>query len=466
VHADLDVQNQYWGFRMTAASKPMTTPNLQEAIEKAGSPMKLMWKPNSKPATVPVIQPEYAGWRQEQAAYSRSAAFSDLSHHMSDLFIEGPDATRLLRDVSANDYESFAIGQAKQFIPVTEQGLILTDGILMRDAQEKYGLSGVPAAQNWVRYHGERGKYDVSFAIDPDSSNRKTGNPVLFRYQIQGPNALEVVERCFGGPLPKTRFFHSTPVTLGGRNFRAFRHGMAGTPGYEFIGEWKDAAHVREALLNAGGPSGMIHIGGKAYYTNGIESGWIPTPTPAIYTAPELEDYRRFISLYSFEGMRGLHGSYFSENVEDYYVSPYELGYGKSIAFNHDFIGRDALEKARDSVPRTKVTLVFNPDDVNKVFGSDHDFILSYARYRVEAGSVLAGMTFYTGFIDPAGTILSLALVNNRYAQPGTEVTVTWGEHPGHGTDPNADLGFPKLRATVQVAPYSEVARTTYRQEV
>lgn len=449
---------------MTTDTKPVTPPSLQDALEKAGSPMKLLWKPKTQLWVVPVVKPEYVGWRQEQAAYSTSAAFSDLSHHMSDLFIEGPDATRLLRDVSANDYESFMIGQAKQFIPVTSQGLLLTDGILLRNDTEKYNLSGVPAAQNWVRYHGQKGGYDVEFAIDPDSSNRKDGNPKLFRYQIQGPHALAVVERCFGGPLPKTKFFHSTPVSLGGRNFRAFRHGMAGTPGYEFIGEWQDAQFVKDALFKAGESFGMIRIGGKAYFTNGIESGWIPTPTPAIYTAPELEDYRRFIGLYSFEGMRGLSGSYFSENIEDYYVSPYELGYGKSIAFNHDFIGRDALEKARDNVPRAKVTLVFNADDVRKVFGADHDFILSYARYRVEAGPALAGMTFYTAFIDPARTILSLALVDRKYAQPGTEVTVTWGDHPGPGTDPNAELGFPKLRATVQPSPYSEVARTTYRQ--
>jgi vanillate/3-O-methylgallate O-demethylase len=449
---------------MTADSKAFSPPNLQEAIEQAGSPMKLLWKPNAQPWTVPVVQPEYVGWRREQAAYSKGAAFSDLSHHMSDLFIEGADAARLLRDVSANDFENFVVGQAKQFVPVTNAGKIITDGILMRAEEQRYILSGVPAAQNWVRYHGIKGKYQVSFETDPDSSNRRGANPRLFRYQIQGPNALAVVDRCFGGPLPKTKFFHSTPVSLGGRNFRAFRHGMAGTPGYEFIGAWQDAQFVRDALFNAGEAFDMIHIGGKAYFTNGIESGWIPTPTPAIYTAPELDDYRRFISLYSFEGMRGLNGSYFSENVEDYYISPYELGYGKSVAFNHDFIGREALEKARGNVPRTKVTLVFDPDDVRRVFGADHDFILSYARYRVEAGAELAGMTFYTAYIDPAGTILALALLSNRHAQPGTPVTVSWGEHPGHGTAPDADLGFPKLKATVQISPYSEVARTTYRQ--
>ncbi len=448
---------------MKIENKQQAAPNLEEAIQQAGGPMKLLWKPNNKLHAVPVVQPEYAGWRLEQAAYTSGAAFSDLSHHMSDLFIEGPDAQRLLKAVSANDYESFVDGQAKQFIPVTAEGLLITDGILMRDHANKYVLSGVPAAQNWVRYHGLQGKYDVSFEIDPDSGTRKGGDPKLFRFQVQGALALEVVERCFGGPLPKTKFFHSTEVSLGGRHFRAFRHGMAGTPGYEFIGNWADGQFLKDALFKAGEPSGMLHIGGKAYFTNGIESGWIPTPSPAIYTAPELEDYRRFISLYSFEGMRGIHGSYYSDNIEDYYVSPFELGYGKSIAFNHDFIGREALERARDQALRTKVTLVFNQDDVRKVFGDDTGFLLSYARFRVESGGELAGMTFYSAFIDPAKTILSLALVSGKFAVPGTEVTVSWGEHPGPGTDPNADLGFPTLRATVQPSPYSEIARTTYR---
>ena len=32
-------------------------------------------------------------------------------------------------------------------------------------------------------------------------------------------------------------------------------------------------------------------------------------------------------------------------NIEDYYVTPYELGYGPFVKFDHDFIGREALEK-------------------------------------------------------------------------------------------------------------------------
>ena len=437
-------------------------PTLQQAIDHAGSPVALLWKLGAAPWTPPVLEPEYVSWRTEQSAWSDGVALSDLSHHMSDLFIQGPDAPRLLADFSANDYESFAIGQAKQFIPVTERGYIVTDGILMRDGPEQFTLSGVPASQSWVRYHGERGAYDVSFESDPDSEFRP-GDPVLFRYQIQGPRALELVERVFGGPLAAVKFFHSTPVTLGGRSFRAFRHGMAGQAGYEFIGDWNDGEHVKQTLLEHGESLGLVLVGALAYSTNGIESGWIPTPTPAIYTDPSLRDYRESLSMFSYEGQKPLHGSFFSEDIEDYYCSPWELGYGRSIRFNHDFLGRDALEKSEDAVTRQKVTLVLDPDEVRRPFGASPEFLLSYGRYRVEAGSELVGMTYYTGFIDRVGTILSLALVDSPVAKPGTEVTLVWGEHPGPGTDPDADLDHVRFTATVRPAPYNEYARTQYR---
>jgi len=61
--------------------------------------------------------------------------------------------------------------------------------------------------------------------------------------------------------------------------------------------------------------------------------------------------------------------------------------------------------------------------------------------------------------------VLALSLVDLGHAAPGTRVEVVWGRHPGHGTDPDADLGFPRIRATVQPAPYNEFARTGYRRD-
>ena len=444
----------------------MTAPSLQGGIDQAGSPVRLLWRVNPAPWNPENIEPEYAGWRQEQAAWHTGVSLSDLSHHMFDTVIEGPDATRLLAAVSANNYESFAVGQAKQFVPVAASGNIVTDGILLREAPERYTLSGIPAAQNWVKYHGEKGGYDVSFATDPSSAFRGGGDPGLFRYQVQGPLARDLAEAVFGGPLPPAKFFHSVPVTLDGRTFRALRHNMAGQDGFEFIGVWEHAAAVKERLLSVGEQFGLVHVGALAYASASVESGWIPSPVPAIYAGPDLLEYREWLPLYGIEGQRPLNGSFFSPDIEDYYCTPYELGYGRSISFNHDFIGRAALERARDAVRRTKVTLVLDAGDVREVLGADLGYYLTYARHRVEAGAVLAGLTYQTATIDPAGTILSLTLIDKRYAEPGTEVSVVWGEHPGPGTAPDADLGFPRIRATVAPAPYDSHARTRYRRDV
>jgi vanillate/3-O-methylgallate O-demethylase len=377
--------------------------------------------------------------------------------------MEGPDALRLLSDVGANNFSGFAIGQAKQFLPVTERGKIVTDGILAREEEDSFTLSGVPAAQHWVQYHAEQGGYDVSFRTDPSSAFRKEGDPVLFRYQVQGPRAAELVEGVFGGPMPQVKFFHAAPIDFAGRRIKALRHGMAGQVGWEFIGPWEHAAAVESALLAVGEPLGLFRVGALAYTTPNVESGWIPSPVPGIYTDLSLAEYRRYLPLFGIEGQRPLNGSFYSLDIEDYYCSPYELGYGKMVAFNHDFIGRDALSAAKDSVRRTKVTLMFDASDADRVLGKGLEFHLTYARHRVERGSDLVGVTMQTATIDPVGTLLALTLIDNEFAEPGTQVEVVWGEHPGAGTAAVADLGFPRIRATVQLAPFNRYARTMYR---
>jgi glycine cleavage system aminomethyltransferase T len=441
-------------------------PNLQDGIDRAGSPMKLLWQQNPDPWLPENIDPEYAGWRKEQSAWHETVSLSDLSHHMFDLYIEGPDATRLLAAVSANEYQKFAVGQAKQFVPVTRNGDIVTDGILLREAEHRYVLSGIPAAQHWVRYHGEKDGYDVAFDEDPSTAFRGGADPRIFRYQVQGPLARALVEKVFGGPLPPAKFFRSVPVTLAGRGLRALRHNMSGQDGYEFIGGWEDAKAVKETFLTAGEEFGVAHVGAWAYASASVESGWIPSPVPGIYTDPDLEDYRRWLPLFGIEGKRPLNGSFYSDNIEDYYVSPWELGYGRSISFNHDFIGRDALLAARETAPRTKVTLVLDPEDVREHDLAGGGFHLTYARHRVEAAGQLVGLTHQTATIDTVGTILSLTLIGRQHAAPGTEVTVVWGDHPGSGIEePDADLGFPRIRATVQPAPFDEHARKAYRRD-
>ncbi|MCV5276806.1 hypothetical protein OFC49_39360, partial [Escherichia coli] len=65
-----------------------------------------------------------------------------------------------------------------------------------------------------------------------------------------------------------------------------------------------------------------------------------------------------------------LGGSYYSERIEDYYFTPYELGYGRFVKFDHDFVGREALEEMAEGPHRRKVTLVWEGEDVARAFGT------------------------------------------------------------------------------------------------
>ena len=78
-----------------------------------------------------------------------------------------------------------------------------------------------------------------------------------------------------------------TTLTIAGKTVRALRHGMAGQPGCELFGPWDDGEAVREAIVKAGEEFGLRLVGARAYSSNTLESGWIPSPLPAVYSGDE-----------------------------------------------------------------------------------------------------------------------------------------------------------------------------------
>ena len=86
-------------------------------------------------------------------------------------------------------------------------------------------------------------------------------------------------------------------------------------------------------------------VGGRAYSSNTLESGWIPSPLPAVYSGDSLKAYREWLPAAGYEGSASIGGSFDSPDIEDYYFTPWDLGYGHLVKFDHDFIGRDALER-------------------------------------------------------------------------------------------------------------------------
>ncbi|HEU4755575.1 MAG TPA: aminomethyl transferase family protein, partial [Agromyces sp.] len=451
----------------------MAPNNLQEIIDASGSTVELLR--NSKLGTYiyPVVPAEFTNWRREQKAWRETAVLYDQSHHMVNFFVKGPDALKLFSDTGINSFANFPVNTAKQFVPTASNGGVIGDGILFHEAENDFVYVGRAPAANWLQFHAETGGYDVEVVYDDRSPSRPYGQAVsrqYYRFQIQGPNAWQIIEKLNGGPLEKVKFFHMGHLSVDGQEVRTLRHGMAGAPGLEIWGPYADHGRIRDAVLEAGAEFGIEPCGSRAYSSNTLESGWIPSPLPAIYSSEAERAYREWLPATSYEAINALAGSFVSENIEDYYLTPYELGYGSFVKFDHDFIGRDALEKIDASAQRKKVTLAWNDEDLAAIWTSflDRDrpgaqfFDIPNANYGssnydsvVDADGTVVGLSLFTGVTANERRGLSLATVDPN-VEIGTELRVIWGEPDGGSgkttVEPHEQY---TVRAVVSPVPYS-----------
>jgi vanillate/3-O-methylgallate O-demethylase len=453
----------------------MTAKSLEDLLDSVGDAVELARNSQIGPYVYPMVPSEFSNWRDEQRAWRETCALFDQSHHMTDLTIEGPDVIRLLSALGVNSFANFAVGKAKQFVACNPDGYVIGDGILFFLDENRLRLVGRPSAHNWVQYHAETQGYDVVPMRDERTAVNPTGRREFYRYQLQGPTAPEVLEKVTGGSLPEIKFFNLGEITVAGRKVRALHHGMSGAPGLELFGPWEEGEQVKAALVEAGSDLGLRQVGSRVYATNTLESGWIPSPLPAVFTGDEMKAYREWLPAEGYEGTGSLGGSFYSEDIEDYYLTPHDLGYGQFVRFDHDFIGREAVEGIADQPRRKKVTLAWNGEDVTRAIGTMFekgdavkyiDLPLSnYATWpydKVLHDGELVGLSTFSGYSYNERAMLSLAMVDVDL-EIGTEVTLVWGEEDGGSAKPVVERHEQaELRAVVSPCPYSEVARTSY----
>jgi vanillate/3-O-methylgallate O-demethylase len=455
----------------------MSERSLEDKLQAAGDPVEMARNSQIGPYVYPMVASEFSNWRDEQVAWRETCALFDQSHHMTDLTIEGPDLIELLSALGVNSFAKFEPNKAKQFVACNPDGYVIGDGILFYLEQNKMRLVGRPSAHNWVQYHAETDGYDVELSRDERTVANPSGRRELYRYQVQGPTALEVLEKATGGALPEIQFFNLGEIQIAGHNVRAFHHGMSGAPGLELFGPWEEGEEVKAVLVEAGDGLGLAQVGSRVYATNTLESGWIPSPLPAVFSGEEMKAYRQWLPAEGYEGTGSLGGSFYADDIEAYYLTPHELGYWGFVRFDHDFIGREALERIAEEPKRKKVTLAWNGEDVAHAMGSLFekgdaakyiDLPLSnYSTWpydRVMAGDEVVGLSTFSGYSYNERSMLSLAMVDLD-VEVGAEVTLVWGEEDGGSAKPVVERhAQTEIRAVVSPCPYSEVARTTYHE--
>ncbi len=456
-------------------------PSLRDVINQNKNPVEMLRNSRVGMYVYPVVAPEFTNWRDEQRAWRDSAVLFDQTHHMDELTVEGPDAEAFLAYVGVNAFSNFDLNRAKHFVPVTPAGHVIGDMIIFRERADKFILVGRAPTANWTMFQAAIGKWKVRLQHDPRSDSRPDGERVLrkhYRFQIQGPEAPKIFEKINGGPVPDIKFFHVDWINVGNRKVQALRHGMAGAPGLEIWGPYEDKHYIRSQILEAANELGVdLHqVGSRAYSTNTLESGWIPSPLPGIYTGGGMmQEYRDWLGAGSYEAMGSIGGSFVSDNIEDYYVNPFELGYGFYIGWKKDdFIGKAALQGLKEANNRKKVTFEWNKEDVLKVIASGFeqgtpykwiDFpqpnYASSSADMVMHGDKMVGMSMFNGYSFNERCVLSLGVVDQS-VEVGDVLTLRWGEPDDSQKTSTEKHKQAEIRVRVSQTPYASEARENY----
>jgi vanillate/3-O-methylgallate O-demethylase len=388
---------------------------------------------------------EHTGWVDESLSWKQTCYIGNWST-LRKALIKGPDALAFLSWLGVNSFAKFDVGQAKHLVMCTPAGKVAAEGVLMRLAEEEFLLTSGPSVL-WAAFMLAKVNYRVT-------STEMTAEQFIL--QLQGPNSLLVLEKATGESLRDIDFMRFRKTRVGGIKFQALRQGMSGEIGYELHGPSEQGVALYNALLQAGQEYGIRRLGGRTKMVNHVEACF---PTPSV----------DFIPAYVGEAADGASstapayrpvtaGSFEYTDVSALFRSPVELGWAKNIKFDHDFVGREALEAEVANPRRTMVTLVWNSEDVTDVYaslfreGEPFDPMelprnllgCMYADAVMKDGQ-LVGVTTSRCYSYHFRKMISLCTIDYPLREPGTEVSVIWGR-PGKAQK--------RIRAIVAAAPY------------
>ena len=148
------------------------------------------------------------------------------------------------------------------------------------------------------------------------------------------------------------------------------------------------------------------------------------------------------------------------------------------MKFDHDFVGREALEAMGDEPTRRKVTLAWNGEDVARAMGSLFEkgdaakyIDLPLSNYSTWPNDKVLRDGEHGRRLDVLRATATTSARCSRWrsstsdVEIGTEVMLVWGEEGGGSAKPVVERHVQaEIRAVVSPCPYSEVARTSYAE--
>ena len=248
---------------------------------------------------------QYTGILEEHAAVRNAAGLFDVSH-MGEIEIQSSDAAALADYVTTNAVAKLQAGQAQYSGLLYEHGGFVDDILVHKIGNEHYLLCVNASNQEKDYQHIARAnRFEASVAL---TSERYT------QLAIQGPRAMETLQKLTGDELAAIRYYHFIEGALSGIAVLIARTGYTGEDGFEIYFAPEHSERIWNDILTAGQQFGIKPCGLGARNTLRLEAG---------------------MALYGHE----IHST----------ITPLEAGLNWIVKFDKgDFIGRSALLRQKE----------------------------------------------------------------------------------------------------------------------
>ena len=258
---------------------------------------------------------QYSSIKDEHLTVRKKVGLFDVSH-MSNVWISGDDAERLISLTTIEDASKITIGKSQYTAILRENGTVIDDTIFMH-LDDKFMI--IPNAgmdeivTKWLKEKADENNLNV------DIENASSNYVIL---AIQGPKSKETLQKLTDVNLDDVKFFGCQYIDIDGINCIISHTGYTGELGYELqINPVENAKKIFKKILKAGEEFDIKPIGLGARDTLRLEKGFI-------------------LAGNEFKGGR----------------TPLEATMSWAINWDHDFIGKTALLKQKQQNTYERLT--------------------------------------------------------------------------------------------------------------
>jgi sarcosine oxidase subunit alpha len=220
------------------------------------------------------------GWEpilREARAVRRAVGICDVST-LGKIDVQGPDAATFLDRLYTNTFSTLAIGRARYGLMLREDGFVFDDGTTSRLAADRFLMTTTTAKAVDVLEHME--KYHQTVWPDLDVQFCSVTDQWA-QMSIAGPKARLALAASIDGldlANDKLPFMGVGEGRIAGCPVRVYRVSFSGELAYEVATPAGYGEQVWQAILDAGGPHGIIPYGLEALSLLRVEKGHVAGP--------------------------------------------------------------------------------------------------------------------------------------------------------------------------------------------